>query len=343
MDGSGFELRSLLSRRGVAATALFLLVIAAVATMPRLLGPQIGRAVAGLGDARPVWLWLAASAFVGSVLCSASAWRAAVGLCGGRMSRSDATARYGVGSLVNSLSPVRIGEAIRLALFARSLEGGDRAWRMGGVFAAITALRSLVFAVVVVIGAATGALPLWPVLLLGGLVAAAGVAAFVARDRRPRSRVAHLLDAFREVGRSPREAVRIGGWIVAGTACRFAAAIAIAAALGVDSPVSAALIIVPTLDLAGLIPLSGNLGITSGAVVMALQAHGVGLGQALATGLAFHAVETGAGLLFGVASALLLTHFESPVARRRMLVVSGAGVIACLVAAFATTVLLPLA
>ena len=99
----------------------------------------------------------------------------------------------------------------------------------------------------------------------------------------------------------------------------------------------AALIIVPTLDIAGLIPLSGNLGITSGAVVVALQAHGVHTSQALATGLAFHATETGAGMAFGVAGALLLG------GRRRVITIAAAGATACLAAAFCATVLLPLA
>jgi hypothetical protein len=129
----------------------------------------------------------------------------------------------------------------------------------------------------------------------------------------------------------------MAGWFTASTGMRFAGAAAIAAALGVHAPVTAALIIVPTLDLAGLIPLSGNLGITSGAVVVALEAHGVHMGQALSTGLAFHATETGAGMSFGIAGALLLG------GRRRVLVIAAAGAAACLAAAFCATVLLPLA
>src|SRR5205807_5690955 len=116
------------------------------------------------------------------------------------------------------------------------------------------------------------------------------------RDRTPRSHAAHLLDAFRAIGRSPASGARIAAWVGLSTGARFLGATAIAAALGVHGPVLAALIILPTLDLAGLIPLSGNVGITSGAVTMALQTHGVGLEQALSTGLAFHAVETVAGI-----------------------------------------------
>jgi hypothetical protein len=113
--------------------------------------------------------------------------------------------------------------------------------------------------------------------------------------------------------------------------------VAIAAALGVNGPVLAALIILPTLDLAGLIPLSGNVGITSGAVAVALQTHGVGLEQALATGLAFHAVETISGISCGVAGVFLLG------TRKRVYVLAAAGAATCLAAAFCATVLVPLA
>jgi uncharacterized membrane protein YbhN (UPF0104 family) len=338
-----FTLRALISRRVLLATALFAAAAAVVAAMPRLLGARVGDAIAGLEDARPGWLWLAALGFLGSLLAASSGWRSALALCGGRLSRSDAAARYGIGSLVNSLSPARVGEPVRIALFARALEGGDRGWRMGGVFGVIAAVRCVVFGVVVVVAAALGAVPFRPVLVLGGVSVAAGVVAFVARDRTPRTHVAHLLDAFRELARSPLGGARVAGWIALSAASRFCAAVAIAAALGVPSPVSAALVIMPALYLAGLIPLSGNLGITSGAVVLALHTRGVPLGQAATTGLAFQAVETAAGVTFGLAGAMLLARFSSPLARRRLLVIAGAGATACVAAGVCATVVLPVA
>jgi Lysylphosphatidylglycerol synthase TM region len=334
---SHFPANPLRSPRALGATGLFLAAAVVLATMPGLMGHRIGDAVSSVEDARPIWLWTAAFGFAASLLGSAWSWRSTLALCGGRLTRSDAAARYGVGSLVNSLCPVRIGEAARIALFARVLDGEDRGWRMGGVFGVITATRCLVFAVVVICGAAVGALPVWPIVLLGCLAGGAGSIAFATRNRTPHSHVAHALDAFRAIGRSPAAGARIAGWIVAATAARFTGATAIAGAIGVHSPVTAALIIVPALDLAGLLPLSGNLGITSGAVAVALQSHGVGISQALAAGLAFHAVETGAGITFGAASALLLF------ARRRVFVLAAAGAAACLAAAFTATVLLPLA
>jgi uncharacterized membrane protein YbhN (UPF0104 family) len=331
------NLRSIVSRRGLAAAGLFVAAIVVLATRPGVLGHGVRDAVTGVEDARPIWLWTAAFCFLGSLVATSSAWRGALRLCGGRLSRTDACARYGIGSLVNGVSPVRVGEAVRVALFAQALDGEDRAWRMGGVFGVVTAVRAFVFALVVVCAAAVGALPLWPVLVLIGLGASAVLVAYCTRNRTPHSHVAHALDAFRGIGRSPIGAVRMAAWFAASTGARFGGAAAIAAALGVHAPFTAALIIVPTLDLAGLIPLSGNLGITSGAVVVALEAHGVHMPQALATGLAFHATETGAGIAFGAAGALLLG------GRRRVIVLAAAGATACLAAAFCATVLLPLA
>jgi uncharacterized membrane protein YbhN (UPF0104 family) len=338
-----FNLRALISRRVVLATALFAAAAAVVAAMPGLLGARVGDAVAGLEDARPGWLWLAALGFLGSLFTSALGWRAALRLCGGRLSRSDAAARYGIGSLVNSLSPARVGEPVRVALFARALDGKDRAWRMGGVFGVIAATRCVVFCVLVLGAAALGAVPFRPVLVLGAVAVAAGVVAFIARDRTPRTHAAHLFDAFRELGRSPVGGARVAGWIALSAASRLCAAMAIAAALGVHSPVLAALVIMPMLYLAGLIPLSGNLGVTGGAVVIALHTQGVPLGQAATTGLAFQAVETAAGITFGLAGALLLARFSSPVTRRRLLVIAGGGAAACVAAAVCATVVLPVA
>jgi uncharacterized membrane protein YbhN (UPF0104 family) len=326
------DLRSLVSRRSLIVAAVFLASVAAVAMMSH----RFGDTVAGLERAKPVWLWAAAAAFLVSLFASAAAWRTVFHLCGARLSHLDAGARYSLGSLVNGVSPARVGEAVRLTLFGRALPGEDRALRTGGALGVILAGRAIVFALVLVCAAALGAVPLWPVVGLAAFGCLAGAVAYAVRNRTPQSHVAHLVDAFRELGRSPGGGVRIVAWIAASTVARFVGAAAVAAALGVPSPVSAALIILPALQVAGLIPLSGNVGITSGAVTVALQARGIGLSQALTTGLAFHAVETAAGLAGGLAGLLYLVRFDA-----RRLVVAGAAT--CLLAAFTATVLVPLA
>ena len=301
------DLRRHLSIRRLTACAAALAVLLAVATAPQLLGPRVAEAVDSLGAASATWLWWSGASFVAALVFAAFGWRAAVGLCGARLTGADACARYGVGSLVNSVTPARIGDIVRIALFSRALPGSERLWSTGGACAIVGASRVLALGILVAVASAVGALPLWPVVLAGAAVAVAAAVAFVARRTRLTGRAAHILDAFRELGRRPAASVPLIGWILLATAARVGAAAASAAALGVDKPLHAALLIVPALDLAGLFPLTpGNVGLTSGAVAIALQGVGVDLTTALAVGIALHAVETLAGIGFGLASALWL-------------------------------------
>jgi len=311
--------------------------------VPELLGSEVRRALAGLSDARPAWLWLAGVCFLGSLIGTAGAWRSAIGLVGGRIGWLDAGARYGVGSLINSFAPARLGDVARLALFSRALDSDERIWRASGSFVVVGVARALVLALLIVAGSIAGALPLWPVLVLIGLTGVAALAAMTTRNRTARTHVAHLLDAFRQLGRQPTRGVRVGAWIAFATMARLGAAAAIAAALGIRSPLLAAILVVPALDLSGAMPLTpGNVGLTSGAVAMALRAHGVGLTTALTTGIAFHAVETVAGIVFGLASVLFLAPFSSTGARRRTMLAAGAATCAVLAGAFGATVLVDL-
>jgi phosphatidylinositol alpha-mannosyltransferase len=308
--------------------------------VPELLGSEVRRALAGLSGARPIWLWLAGVCFLSSLIGTAGAWRSAISLVGGRIGWLDAGARYGVGSLINSFAPARLGDVARLALFSRALDGEERVWQAGGSFMVIGVARAFVLALAIVAGSIMGALPLWPVLVLIGVTGVAAFAAMTTRNRTARTHVAHLLDALRVLGREPRRGARIAGWVGFATAARLGAAASIAAALGVRSPLMAAVLIVPALDLSGAMPLTpGNVGLTSGAVAIALRAHGVDLTTALTTGIAFHAVETVAGVAFGLASALFLAPFSSTVTRRRTTLAVGTATCVVLVAAFGATVL----
>jgi uncharacterized membrane protein YbhN (UPF0104 family) len=321
-------------RRAFVAAGVGVLVLAFLATSPRLLGPEVRRALAGLGAADRKLLWLAGVCFVGSIVGAAGSWRAAIGLCGGQMTLGDACARFGAGCLVNTFAPARLGDAIRIALFSRALPHRDRLWSTGGAFAAIGAGRAFVLCVLVVFGAAVGALPLWPVLVLGTMVAAAGLAAWRAQRRRAHGHLSHLLDAFRALGRDPLAGLPVVGWIAFATVARVGAAATVAAALGVRAPLAAALIVVPTLDIAGLVPLTpGNFGVAAGAVAMALHEHGVGVTRALTAGIAFHAVETAAGILFGAGGALALAQ-RNPEGERRW-AVAAVGAFGCVMVAFA--------
>jgi uncharacterized membrane protein YbhN (UPF0104 family) len=340
MGISQLRLRSLLNRRALVVGGIVCVALLVVAATPQLLGSDVKRAFAGLAKARPEWLWLAAVAFVTALLANAWAWRSTIHACGGEIGRVAAAACYGVGSLVNTAAPARIGDAARIALFTRAFDGPDRVWTTGGVSVAIGAARALCLGVLVVCAALIGALPWWPVAVIAALVGTAVVVAFVVRGRTARRRVAHLLDALRALGRSPRRAVAIVAWVALATGARVAAAAAIATALGVSRPVVAAVIIVPALDLASVIPLTpGNLGIASGTVAVALRSEGVDLTRALTTGIALHALESIVSIVFGAGGALVLARFSSPRARQRTMLAAGTGAAVALLVTFSATVL----
>jgi hypothetical protein len=176
--------------------------------------------------------------------------------------------------------------------------------------------------------------------MAAGLAGVAAAVAWFARGRQAHRHVAHVLDAFRALGQSPGGGARIVGWVAAATVARVGGTAAIAAALGVSDPVLAALIIVPTLDLTTVIPLTpGNIGIGTGTVAVALQARGVDLTKALTTGIALQAIETAVSIVVGAGGALYLARFGSAGTRRRALAVAGAAAGIALVASFSATVL----
>jgi uncharacterized membrane protein YbhN (UPF0104 family) len=331
-----------LGKRHIAVFLGSVAALIALASSPRLLGDLVADGVAGLSDASPGWLWIGAAAFAGSLVTSACSWQSALARCGGTTTRTDATARYCTGSIVNALAPARIGTAVRFALMSRVLHNEGRLWTVGGIAASMSAVRALWLAVVLALASASGVLPKWPiaVLLLGAAVAA--VIAWRARDSRPGSKFGHALDVFRVLGQCPRAAARIAGWVGASMALRIAAATAIAAAFGVDRPLAAAVLIIPALDLAGILPLTpGNVGVASAAVAFALTAHGVGSNIAVSAGIALGAVETMTTLAAGSASLLYFLGRGVDGHRWQAAAVATTGCFA-LGAAFGATVLFPL-
>jgi uncharacterized membrane protein YbhN (UPF0104 family) len=298
--GSIYERR--VSRSSLAAGALLLCALGAAVATPQLLGTRVGSALGTLGRADPRYLWLAAAGFTLTVVGSAGSWRCAIGLCGAKTTLADATARFGVGSLVNTFIPARAGDAVRIGLYSRLVPGDHALWTAGGAFAALGAARAVVLGALVLAGALAGAVPLWPLLV----AAAVAVAAIAAAARARRSR-AHLLDAFRALATEPRAAARLVAWVTLSVVGRLAGATAIGAAVGIHSPLLAALVILPALDVSGIVPLTpGNLGVASGAIAVAVHTHGISFNNGLATGITFQAVETAVGLVIGIAGVLRL-------------------------------------
>ena len=317
-------------------------VLLVLAFSPQLLGDRVAAGFDGLSDASAAWIWLAATAFAASLVTSAGGWSSALTRCGGTTTRPDTAARYCTGSLVNALAPARIGTAVRFALFARTLPNEGRIWTVGGIAGSLSAVRALWLALVLALGSASGVLPRWPIALLLLAVAIAAGVAWRARDSRPGTRFAHALDVFRVLGRCPRAAGQIVGWVGLAMATRIAAATFIAAAFGIERPLAAALLIIPALDLAGILPLTpGNVGVSSAAVAFALKAHGAGSDVAVSAGIAFGAVETLTTLALGTGSLLYFAGARADARRWRPALVAATGCLA-LGVAFGATVIVPL-
>jgi uncharacterized membrane protein YbhN (UPF0104 family) len=322
--------------RHVLSAGITLAVLVALCATPGVLGDRFRTALSGVAAAPPGPLWVAAACFVGTNVCAALAWRVAIRSCGTQLEVLDAAARYCVGSGINAVAPLHAGSAVRLALFARRTEGG--AWTVGGAAAAVGAIRGVWLIALVAVGSAMGALPAWPLVALGGAGAGfAAVALFARRIPLPR-RAGHLLDAFRELRRSPRDLATVAGWALAGASAKVGAAVGVAGALGIGQPFGAALVIVAAVELAAVMPLTpGNIGVASAAVALALSARGIDSHVGLSVGIAFGAVEWLTGLGVGMAGGLALS--RGRLNRRLVLAASAAGAWGLALAFGATVVL----
>jgi len=330
-------MRNHLLMRQIVLAGLSLALLGVLCASPSLLGDRVGDAVEGLDAARPAWLWLAGLAFAGTSACGALAWRAAIRAGGTPLAAGDATARYCVGAGVNALAPAHLGSALRLALFGRVTEGG--CWTVGGAAAAVGVTRVVWLGGLIALGCVSGVLPAWPLLLIGGVVAAAVAVATLSRRARLPQRLEQTLAALQALASSPRDLVVVAGWALGGAAVKIAAAAAVVTALGIEHPLRAALLIVPAVELAAVMPVTpGNVGVASAAVAFALGAQGVPSDLALSAGVAFGAVELLAAIAVGAAGALGLV---GPLLRpyvRFAVATAAYGAVLC---AFSLTVVLP--
>src|SRR3954449_5701818 len=188
----------------ISLSLVALTALVAVATMPQLLGPKVSAALAALAGADPRWLAIGAAAFGVSFLASVAAWRAALAASGGKICPRQAAARIGVGCLVNAVAPAKLGDAAKVALLAKVIDGRDRLWTVGGVYAGLAAAHGLVLAGLIVAASATGAVPLWPVFVLCAAVAVIAGVALSSSRWRGHHRLEHLFGAVAALPRSPR-------------------------------------------------------------------------------------------------------------------------------------------
>jgi len=326
-----FGLRDLGTLRRGYGIGFGLLVVAGVAIGATRIGRgSLSSVMAILGRAQPSWVLGAVVCFSIALLSSAAAWRAGLRACGGSACFTHVSARYAIGSLVNAVTPAHLGGALRLALLSRTLPGEDRLWRTGGVGASVAGARTLALAALVGAAAAVGSVPVWPAPLLALTVL--GVLIVCTRfSARAAGRLGSLLQIFRSCAHAPREGASLVGWIGCSFAARLGAAAAVGMALGVPRPIWVAVVLLASLALAGVFPLTpGNFGTGAGAATLALYGTGVDVASSLALALAFQAVETAVGMTLGLAGAAVLA---APGTRARRWSFAAAGAAAVLMAA----------
>lgn len=330
-------IRTSLPLRQLVPAGLALALLAVLCSTPSLLGDRVSEAIDGLGSARPAWLWAAALAFASTSASGALAWRAAIRAGGTALPVSDAAARYAVGTGVNAIAPAHIGSAVRVALFGRVSDGG--CWAVAGAAAAVGVTRVAWLGSLIALGCAGGVLPTWPLVAIGLVVGLASAVAVLSRHRRLPPRVEQTLASLQALARSPRDLAVVAGWALAGAMAKIAAAAAVLTALGIDQPLRAALIVVPAVELAAVLPVTpGNVGLASAAAAFALAAESVPSDLALSAGVAFGAVELLAALAVGAAGALALA---GPLLRPYVRLAMAAAAYGAVVGAFGITVLLP--
>jgi len=251
----------------------------------------------------PLPLVLGATAIVVALAASAGAWRCALRSGGARIGRRAAWGCYGVGSLANAVLPARLGDAVRVGLYASFLDRPTRHRLSGGACLAVATARAVVYVLLCAGAASVGLLPGW-LLAAPPVLAAVLLVAFARLRRRASGRPAGL-GLLAEL--SPGTGAALLGWAGLAASARIAAAVGILSGLDVAHPLRAAFVGLTALAAAGTLPLApGGAGVAGAGMALALVRSGVSPSTAVAAAIAFHAVETVASLVFGVSGWIAL-------------------------------------
>ena len=243
-------------------------------------------------------LVLAGTCFATALVCCAGSWYSILAT---RIGIGAAVARYGVGSLTNSFLPGRAGDVVRVGLFGRIVPGGVVA--VAGAAATVGAVRWFALMPLGIAGMLGSTIP--PVALLAAAVALLPLPVVWILARRGSRRACTALAPLRDASR--RTFGLVFAWVCGTLAARVAGVAITAAALGVPHPLAAALLVVPAMELAGVLPLlPANAGFAGGAAAVAFHAEGAPMHAALAAGFIVHAVETGTAIAIGSASVVAL-------------------------------------
>jgi hypothetical protein len=241
LDGPAEPARTGLRRRVLLSVSYTALVgVVSVGAWP-LISPSLARAAEGLGRAGPEVILVAGVLFAAAPACCGLAWREAILRAGGRLGHVDACARYGVGSLVNSVAPAHLGDLVRAMLLLERLPAGARRG-MGRWFGVIQGARLAALAALAIAAALPAALVPLVLVLPGALLLAT-------------------------LGRGTTRLVSLA---FLSPLAKAAAIAVVLAGLEIGSPLDA-LAVVPALELAALVPLTpGNVGVAGAAAAGAL-------------------------------------------------------------------------
>jgi uncharacterized membrane protein YbhN (UPF0104 family) len=309
----------------VARRSLLGFLLLAVVAVPAVLGShrvesQLRLALAQLGAADRQWIAVALLGFAGSLGGAICSWWIVTRSCGARGTRVDAVFRFGVGAVVQILTPARLGDAVRVALFARTVDEDRPVLRVGGAYAMLEGARAVALGVLLLLAWLVAGMSFWPVAIVAAVAVVVVVAVNVCARRTTRGPFARILATAQALRADPRAAGLLLAACLASAVLRVLAASALAAGIGIPSPLLAGLVACCAVDLAGLLPLTpGNVGLAGGAIAVALTARGVGLTDALGLGILFQGCESAVSLSLGLVSLFGLGGM--PAGRRRMLVI----------------------
>ena len=220
---------------------------------------------------------------------------------------------FSVGLLGNIVLPGRAGEAARVAVLARRLDGTGAWATLAGTVVAYRLLDLLPSLALIGYAAVAAPMPHWAhmsVLLFAavGLALLALGFAGARRHERPlfeaRGRLHELAMLAREglgVLRAPVPAAGATLYQSVAWMSQLLAVYATLRAFGLVLPLAAAALVLVLVNLAVLFPLwPGNVGLLQAAVALPLAGYGIESGRAVAFGVGMQAIEVSVGLSLGL-------------------------------------------
>jgi hypothetical protein len=215
----------------------------------------------------------------------------------------DAWTCYGTGSLVNTVLPAKLGEPVRIELFARRLAGSSPRVQACAASAGVGVGQAAAMLTLLAVGAVTGLLPFWAAVPAVALPLVAGSARLAGSRCPPYARARRLVQAASLAATAWRGVV---GWIGAAACLRIAAVAGVLDAASAPHPLANAVIALSAGALGGALPIApGGVGLPAAAMAVALAHHGLGGGTAIAVAVTFHVLETTASVVFAATGYVL--------------------------------------